>query len=346
MQDSCSETKVAPSARLHRLTSLNSSQSFSTTPKQLFTPSQTPSYTMCIQYCCKHCPDNCTKLNHQWARQRCNEFYIARSLDENITDCPKGPWELRRAFHRHPYRGSQRCDACKKAGKNKSKLAQSARKKANAAIGELPEYTGALFLGELDLSALDVGDRNAGGWAAPPYESKMASTFSQQRMGEEDPNLVTTAAVGEIFRSPHQRTHQHSSTSTLCKPDEPSRSAHQDVQSNNNNNSNTDKQTIKPVEQTASPNKRHHHQICHSKGSDQRNITRIAVETATSQKENHHHRIRHDIHPETNKSTRTTVEGGNKAASRATPHVAHHNSSLPTCSAPSSQPTRKRPWDL
>ena len=344
MRDSCSETKVAPSARLHRLTSLNSSQSFSTEPKQLFTPSHTPSYTMCIQYCCKRCPDNCTKLNHQWARQRCNEFYIARSLDENITDCPKGPWELRRAFHRHPYRGSQRCDACKKAGKNKSKLAQSARKKANAAIGELPEYTGALFLGELDLSALDVGDRNAEGWTASPYGSKVASTFGRERMGGENYNIVTTAAVGEDSRSPHQQIHQHYSTSTPCKQNERSRSAHQDVHYNENNNSHTDKQGITPDEQTASPNKRHHHQIYHSNSSDQRNMTKT-VETATSLKENHHHRIRHDNSSETSKSTRTTLEG-KEAASQATHHVTHHNSSLPTCSAPSSQPTRKRPWDL
>lgn len=279
---------------------------------------------MCIQYCCKHCPDNCTKLNHQWARQRCNEFYIARSQNENIIDCPKGPWELRRAEHRHPYRGAQRCDACKKAGKNKSKLAQSARKKANAAIGELPEYTGALFLGELEI----------------PKDF--------DRVSAEDHTRLKTAAVGEITRSPHQQSHQHHSTSTTCKQNETSRSPHEDVQYNNNK-SNTDKQNLTPVEQTASPKKLHHSQIYHSNSSetdaDQRNIKRT-VEAAASQKANHHHRIRHDDSPETNKSNRTTVEEGKQAASRTAHHVVHHNSSLPTRSAPLSQPTRKRPWDL
>lgn len=107
---------------------------------------------MCIQWCCKHCPPtSSTTLTHKWALSRCNEFYIARSNGTTTLACPKGPWEFRRAFHRHPYRGAQRCDACKKAGKNRSKLAQSIRQRANAAIGELPEYTGALFVGELEI---------------------------------------------------------------------------------------------------------------------------------------------------------------------------------------------------
>lgn len=76
---------------------------FSTAAKQFSTPSQTPYYTMCIQWCCKHCPNN-SKLTHIWARDRCNDFFISRSHNENITECPRGPFELRRAYHRHPYR--------------------------------------------------------------------------------------------------------------------------------------------------------------------------------------------------------------------------------------------------
>lgn len=86
-----------------------------------------------------------------WARERCNDFFIERSKNGNLTDCPNGPLELRRAFHRHPYRGAQKCDACKKASRKDSKVVQLARQKANVALGERPEYVGALFLGELEI---------------------------------------------------------------------------------------------------------------------------------------------------------------------------------------------------
>lgn len=244
--------------------------------------------------------------------------------------------------------GSQRCDACRKAGKNKSKLAQSLRKKANAAIGELPEYVGALFVGELDLSALDVVDSTAGGWTRTPYGSEVASTFGRQGMSGEEHNRGATPAVGEDCRSPYRRIHQHHSTSTTCKQNETSRSAHLDVPYSNNI-SDTHRQNMIPVEQTASPKQLHHHQICYSNGSrtetDQQNITRT-VETAATQKANHHYRIHFNTSSETNTSNRNTVEEGKQAASRATHHVTHHNSSLPTRTASSSQPTRKRPWDL
>lgn len=106
---------------------------------------------MCIRWCCKNCTDEYNKLGHRWARERCNDYFIARSRNGNVTDCPNGPWELQRAFHRHPYRGAQRCDDCKKACRKDSKLLQSARQKANVALGERPEYTGALWLGELEV---------------------------------------------------------------------------------------------------------------------------------------------------------------------------------------------------
>ena len=104
---------------------------------------------MCIQWCCKNCRDKLTILSHHWARERCNEYFIARSEDQRITDCPRGPWILRRAYHRNPYKGVQRCDECIKAGRKDSKRVQSARQKTNVALGERREYTGALYVGEL-----------------------------------------------------------------------------------------------------------------------------------------------------------------------------------------------------
>ena len=108
-------------------------------------------FTMCIRWCCKHCIDKLTKLTHRWAYERCNEYFIARSKDENISSCPRGPWELRRAYHRHPYRGPQRCDQCKNASRKEKKRMQSARQKANVAMGHRPDYNGAIYLGELEI---------------------------------------------------------------------------------------------------------------------------------------------------------------------------------------------------
>ena len=106
---------------------------------------------MCIQWCCKNCPSNDTKLTHRWARERCNEFFIARSRNERLTTCPNGPWEFRRAYHRHPYRGAQVCERCKKTGRKDYKAIQSARQQANVALGERAGYTGTIYLGELDI---------------------------------------------------------------------------------------------------------------------------------------------------------------------------------------------------
>lgn len=109
------------------------------------------SFTMCIQWCCKNCPDQYTKLTHRWARERCNEFFIARSRNERLTACPNGPWEFRRAYHRHPYRGAQVCETCKKTGRKEYKVTQSARQQANVALGERAGYTGTIYLGELEI---------------------------------------------------------------------------------------------------------------------------------------------------------------------------------------------------
>ena len=104
---------------------------------------------MCIQWCCKNCQDKLTVLTHHWARERCNDYYIARSEDRTITDCPRGPWVLRRAYHRNPYKGVQRCDDCIRAGRKDSKRVQLARQKTNVAHGDRREYSGALYVGEL-----------------------------------------------------------------------------------------------------------------------------------------------------------------------------------------------------
>ena len=103
---------------------------------------------MCIHWCCKHC---FTNLTHRWAYERCNEYFVARSQDENLISCPNGPWLLRRAYHRHPYRGPQRCDQCKLASREDKKLMQSARQKANVALGHRPDYNGAIYLGVLEM---------------------------------------------------------------------------------------------------------------------------------------------------------------------------------------------------
>ena len=104
---------------------------------------------MCIQWCCKNCQDKLTVLTHHWARERCNDYYIARSEDRTTTDCPRGPWVLRRAYHRNPYKGVQRCDDCIRAGRKDSKRVQLARQKTNMAHGDRREYAGALYVGEL-----------------------------------------------------------------------------------------------------------------------------------------------------------------------------------------------------
>ena len=103
---------------------------------------------MCIHWCCKHCS---TALTHRWAYERCNEYFVARSEDKNFVVCPNGPWLLRRAYHRHPYRGSQRCDQCKIASRKDKKFKQSAREEANKALGHRANYNGAIDLGELKM---------------------------------------------------------------------------------------------------------------------------------------------------------------------------------------------------
>ena len=153
IQDLRSRASDATSLVLHRL-DLHSQISFLAViaaEQPLNIPSPFFTLTMCIHWCCKNCLDKLTKLTHHWAYERCNDFFIARSRDEYLTDCPNGPWQERRAFHRHPYRGPQMCDSCRMAGRKEKKLLQSARQKANVALGHLPEYTGTIDLGELEI---------------------------------------------------------------------------------------------------------------------------------------------------------------------------------------------------
>lgn len=110
-----------------------------------------PSVTMCIQWCCKLCSDKLTKLTHDLALERCYEYCMARSQDQSIMECPKGPPVLRRAFHRHPVRGAQRCNDCVMVARRKNKLVQLAQQRANIALGKPPEYAGALDLGVLEI---------------------------------------------------------------------------------------------------------------------------------------------------------------------------------------------------
>ena len=113
---------------------------------------------MCIQWCCKNCPGKPAKLTHRWARERCNEYFIARSQNLETAGCPVGPWELRRAYHRHPYRGPQICDDCRDIGRKDKKQVQLARHKANTALGLRPAYNGAMEVGELEIPDTFHGD--------------------------------------------------------------------------------------------------------------------------------------------------------------------------------------------
>ena len=103
---------------------------------------------MCIHWCCKHCS---APLTHSWAYERCNDYFNARSQDRELVACPNGPWLLRNAYHRHPYRGPQKCEQCKFDSRKDKKRSQSAREKANLALGHRADYNGAIDLGELKM---------------------------------------------------------------------------------------------------------------------------------------------------------------------------------------------------
>ncbi|KAM0794327.1 hypothetical protein BDR22DRAFT_711041 [Usnea florida] len=200
---------------------------------------------MCIQWCCKNCQDKLTVLTHHWARERCNDYYIARSEDRTVTDCPLGPWILRRAYHRNPYKGAQRCDDCIRAGRKDSKRVQLARQKTNVAHGDRREYAGALYVGELVIpegfqhtprplvrSQLDVtkSDREDLGLAnkhlpSHELERERAAKLAPSDVGVYTQSMGNTSIVRQqvnggdrdrrmapaetIYRSPYQPVQHH-----------------------------------------------------------------------------------------------------------------------------------------
>ena len=304
--------------------------------------------TMCIQYCCKNCGSDCTKLTHRWARERCNDYFSARSENQNITDCPNGPWELQRASHRHPYRGAQVCESCKKAGRKDYKVIQSTRQKANVALGERAEYAGAINLGELEIPDtfynphfVEGGKADAmrliresfksanGHLLVHELERAWASRLTVfdiginagawtlpsklastfgQRTSEEALNRGNTAIADKVSRSPHRQIHPSSKAATY-RPNQTSRSACQNIQYNTS--SDTNKRNITNVEREASRSAQQHVQCQNNSDTNKQNIT--------------------------------PVKG--KERSRDPDREAHYNSASTTRSS-SSQSACARPWDL
>ena len=191
-----------------------------------------------------------TILTHHWARERCNDYYIARSEDRTITDCPRGPWVLQRAYHRNPYKGVQRCDECIRAGRKDSKRVQLARQRTNLALGERREYSGALNVGELVVpddfqntpqprarGQLDVIESSAEEFApANEYlpshelEREWANRFAESNVGVGSQSTANASTVRKQtnredcdprmvlaetnFGSPYQPVHHHSMNNT------------------------------------------------------------------------------------------------------------------------------------
>lgn len=252
-----------------------------------------------------------------WARERCNDFFIERSKNRNLTDCPNGPLELRRAFHRHPYRGAQKCDACKKASRKDSKLVQSARQKANVALGERPEYVGALFLGELEIPdefheahLLRRGEVDAmrsswesfslanGHLPSHELEREWATRFSAFNVGLNAGVRTQSSKLAPTFGE--RMSGEDDNRGVTAAADEPSRSLRQE--------------TSTTVDETAS--------------------------------QDTHDQDFYKISSWTNNSTYTTAD---ESGAPQEPHREVHDNSNDSNSATgssSSQSTRARPWDL
>ena len=341
---------------------------------------------MCIQWCCKDCLDKITILTHCWARERCNEFFIARSQNLNTTACPIGPWQLRRAYHRHPYRGPQMCDDCKKAGRKEKKLIQSARQKANIALGQQPEYNGAMSLGELKVpeshhrstqlliesGKLNVMKANwetfsaANGhlpshelereWATrfaassdvcfragvPPQLSEYTPTVGQW-MNKEISTRASTTIMGEVFRNPNQQIYRHLNASTYERNETPPRSPNAFTQYNPDSilkwpNS---KQKACPV---AGQQAQYQHDISSATNSGNRSI--VPVKDASYQT-TYDPQLPYNICSGVNeKGSRTTEEEMEEEVPRDPNRGDLHCYPSWTTRSPSSQRTRKRPWDL
>ena len=339
---------------------------------------------MCIQWCCKNCGDGCTILTHRWAQERCNDYYIARSRNGNTTDCPKGPWELRRAFHRHPYRGAQRCDECKRGGRKNAKRVQSARQKANVALGERPEYRGALHLGELEIPEhfhknaqhlLEPGkvDAMKSNWES--FNSANGHLPSHELEREWAKRFTALKDVGvnagvwvqplkpnaSSFRQGMTSEEGHDRGNAAFAGGVP-RSLHQHSQ-------HLYKPTTYEPDETSRSARQHvqsdsfiqrpesttlrqefsqsaSQQAQYNTSSDTHERSMATVEQAASQNM-HQDQCRCNLSSGVKEKNYTTVEAEKEAVLRDShPEANYHNSTSTTRSSSSSQSTRSRPWDL
>ena len=334
--------------------------------------------TMCIQWCCKHCSHKFTKLTHRSAHERCNDYFIARSQNEHATACPNGPWELRRAYHRHPYRGVQRCEDCIKAGRKGSKIAQLARQQANVALGHRPEYTGTIPLGELEIPdtfhnaqrRVEPGNREAVESSLEGFGStneRLPSHEVERRwatkvtafdggldpeMGPRPPKLSTNPGqqMGEADHNPGTTAlavedpqsgppqAQYDALSPMHKPIETSQSPRRQAQ--HDEDSTTKSANSMTVREETSRKARQHLHSHTSSVADSRDTT--AVKEAGFQ--NPHHETYRNTSSETNKRNHPTLEQTKPYHQK--PHRQPPNTSPPAPCSSSSQPTRTRPWDL
>lgn len=329
---------------------------------------------MCVQWCCKNCTGRLTQLTHRWARERCNDYFIARSKNQSLTDCPNGPaWELRRAFHRHPYRGPQRCDDCIKAGRQGFKIVDLARQKAIVALGERPQYTGVIYLGELEVpddfdeitqhlvglpSRVDAMKSNWESfssanehlpshefertWATRfaglnagvgPEAMRPASILGLQGMSGEEPKRNMVLAE-EASCSPHQQNHKIPST---FEGNEMSPSARYQIEYESNSSIHKSNSTTVGQEGSRSPCQDIQYDI--SPNETKRNIK--PSEKATSK--TRHLQLCHRISPDTEKEGIKTLE--EDEAPRVRHRQVHHDTTSALCSS-TSQSIRARPWDL
>ena len=375
----------------HRILTLQSSidlllftDSFAAaTVKQcLHIPSLVFIITMCIQWCCKSCFDKLTKLTHLWARERCNDYFIARSQNENTTACPKGPWELRRAFHRYPYRGSQRCNECIRTGWKEKKLVKSTRQKANEALGQQPEYTESISLGELEVPEtfgnntqrlLEPGKVDAmkakwesfsaanGHLPSDELEHEWATGFAgfngvDLMAGVWPQTSGLSSTVGQ--RMSEEVDNQFNATLAGELSQNPHQQTYRHAASSTHERKETPydsahifiqydpNATIRRRNRTqGSSTVADSHVQCNIPETDtnRRNLT-SAKETA-SHSYHHHHQLPYNIRPGTidNRKHSTVIE--NKPSLHPDLGQIHCNPSS-TMSPSSSQPTRTRPWDL
>ena len=272
---------------------------------------------MCIQWCCKNCLDKLTGLTHQWAYERCNDFFIARSREDYLTECPNGPWQMRRAFHRHPYRGPQMCDSCRNVSRKEKKLLQSAREKANVALGHPPEYTGAIDLGELEspeifqedtqlpLEPGEVDSMKDKGESSSTFERNETPPQSARPFLQYSPESTTEVPNSTIAgRETSLITNQHIQRK-------------HDISQDRETETDTDKREVTPVEeaQSRAPNHQQQQLPSHTYSGMTNTNNRVANVEEQDFSRN---------------PDRSKFSYPSRTTTRASP----------------SQPTRTRPWDL